>query len=123
MDDDFQREPVGEWAERAACRGMTALFFPHRHDQNAVRKAKKICDSCCVRSDCLDHALRNPERYGMRAGMGVKALHKERQRRGITYRTRQEVTHGTRSSYIKGCRCDDCRTAQQTYQRKWRETR
>jgi hypothetical protein len=27
------------------------------------------------------------------------------------------VTHGTRSAYNAGCRCDDCRAAQRLYQR------
>ena len=31
--------------------------------------------------------------------------------------------HGTRSRYLAGCRCDDCKDAQGIYQQKYRERR
>jgi hypothetical protein len=120
--DDGNFVPVGEWADRAACKGKTDLFFSHRGDQSSVRKAKKICNICEVKPECLEHALHNFERYGIRAGLGPRALSKERMRRGIAQRQNQPFEHGTRSRYVRGCRCDDCRAAQTKYQRKWRET-
>jgi hypothetical protein len=31
------------------------------------------------------------------------------------------ATHGTRSRYLAGCRCDDCKDAQRRYQQRYRE--
>lgn len=31
------------------------------------------------------------------------------------------LTHGTLTAYRKGCRCGECRAANTTYQRQWRE--
>lgn len=31
--------------------------------------------------------------------------------------------HGTRSRYRKGCQCDDCRRAERTYRRAYRQRR
>ena len=31
------------------------------------------------------------------------------------------ATHGLRSTYIAGCRCECCKRAQRDYQRRWRE--
>jgi hypothetical protein len=31
--------------------------------------------------------------------------------------------HGTRSRYLEGCRCDDCKAAQRLYQQRYRERR
>ena len=33
------------------------------------------------------------------------------------------ASHGTRSGYLTGCRCDRCRYAQRLYQRRYRERR
>jgi hypothetical protein len=33
------------------------------------------------------------------------------------------TTHGTRSRYLAGCRCDDCKDAQRRYQQRYRERR
>jgi len=122
MEPDLYR-PVGDWAERAACKGMTDVFFPARKDQHKVRIAQQVCGSCQVHAECFDHALHNWERYGIRAGLGPKKLSKERIKRGIDVRQTGELAHGTRSKYVRGCRCEACREAQKTYQKKWRETR
>ena len=34
-----------------------------------------------------------------------------------------QVKHGVRSRYVAGCRCEECRQAERTYQRKRREER
>jgi WhiB family transcriptional regulator, redox-sensing transcriptional regulator len=71
---------VADWRRQAACRNADpALFFaetvpghyhrigePPRYDPEP---ALQICAACPVRDDCLEHALRVPEEYGVWGGM------------------------------------------------------
>ena len=64
-----------EWQGRAACRGMdTATFFHPPNERDAARQdridaAKAICHNCPAVNDCLDHALRVREPYGVWGGL------------------------------------------------------
>jgi hypothetical protein len=111
LDEYKYYEPLGEWAEQAACKGLTAMFFPDRHDQNAVRRARAICNQCPVKPECLEHAVRNFEPYGMRAGKGPRAISKERIKRGIADNPNKPKAHGTKRAYKNGCRCEQCADA------------
>lgn len=65
--DNIIDAPRNEWVERASCVTTDPeLFFTDniRH----IEIAKRICDGCPVREDCLDHALGNKEPYGIRGG-------------------------------------------------------
>ena len=53
-------------------------FFPEKG--GSTREAKKVCQSCHVRSECLDYALANDERFGIWGGMS------ERERRRLKKR-------------------------------------
>lgn len=64
------------WELRAACRGpQAAVFFPPSHaerrDEKAERelRAKAICATCTVRSECLDYALSIREPHGIWGGL------------------------------------------------------
>lgn len=35
--------PPMPWADRAACRGMTAVMFPHAGDHDGIAAAKRVC--------------------------------------------------------------------------------
>ncbi len=64
------------WQER----GLSAqtdpeAFFPEKG--GSTREAKKICEACEVRSECLDYALANDERFGIWGGLS------ERERRRL----------------------------------------
>ncbi len=49
-----------EWHKRAACRGAGPdLFFPERGRRDP--KARAFCESCQVRSQCLDSVLQRPQ--------------------------------------------------------------
>jgi len=55
------------WTARAACRDLgTETFYPTAPDQEA--EALAICATCPVRAQCLEHALRNREAYGIWGG-------------------------------------------------------
>ncbi len=65
-----------DWRESAACRGHSPgeFFTPvgtelrsERLDRE--REAKRLCWSCSVRGNCLSHALRTGEQYGIWGGL------------------------------------------------------
>lgn len=64
-----------DWQHDAACRGERAAFYPPLQGESKSertareRVAKAICDGCPVRSQCLDHAIRHDERYGIWGGL------------------------------------------------------
>jgi WhiB family redox-sensing transcriptional regulator len=65
-----------DWQRSARCRGEAGRdFYPpfggeRRRDRGARElRAKAVCDSCPVRVDCLDHAVRSGERYGVWGGL------------------------------------------------------
>ena len=83
-------EIEGEWAHLAACIGQPKVFFaktksgyldperldfPGRHlgmkryKPESYERAKRICMTCPVREQCLDHAMRNEERHDVWGGL------------------------------------------------------
>src|ERR1700735_902472 len=67
--------PNWGWQDDAACRGEDLLLFfgpdGERQPEREVRerKAKAICMSCPVRSECLNYAVSRPEKYGTWGGL------------------------------------------------------
>ena len=61
--------PAGTWQQDAACRDTDPdLFFSTAEaDRDA---AMRLCASCPVRLDCLEHALETRESYGIWGGTG-----------------------------------------------------
>ena len=53
-------------------------FFPEKG--GSTRDAKKICTSCEVRSECLEYALENDERFGIWGGLSERERRKLRKR-------------------------------------------
>ncbi|EPH02421.1 hypothetical protein HMPREF1531_01727 [Propionibacterium sp. oral taxon 192 str. F0372] len=75
VDDAVEDGPLG-WQEQALCAQTDPeAFFPEKG--GSTREAKKVCQSCPVRSDCLDYALANDERFGIWGGLS------ERERRRL----------------------------------------
>ncbi|MCX5195580.1 WhiB family transcriptional regulator [Streptomyces sp. NBC_00249] len=68
-------EHLWQWQSRAACRGQGPERFFHpegeRGDDRAARDraAKRVCEECPVRAQCLRHALRVREPYGVWGGL------------------------------------------------------
>lgn len=70
-------QPIDQgWQHRAACRGPhSAVFFPPSHferkDEREEREAeaKAICETCVVRTPCLEYALRIREPHGIWGGL------------------------------------------------------
>ena len=53
-------------------------FFPEKG--GSTREAKKICGQCEVRTQCLEYALQNDERFGIWGGLSERERRKLRQR-------------------------------------------
>jgi WhiB family transcriptional regulator, redox-sensing transcriptional regulator len=75
------------WQEKAACRGMSVdLFFAPDGERQRERErregvALQVCAQCPVRRNCLEHALRGPENYGVWGGTTEEGRTAERRRR------------------------------------------
>jgi len=75
------------WQEQAACRGMDlVIFFGREGERGPGRdrreaKAKRVCEGCPVRTECLDYAVSRPEKYGVYGGLSEDERAAERRRR------------------------------------------
>lgn len=56
------------WRMKAKCAGRGALFF----DDACEQRAKRICAARPVMVECLEHALDQPEPYGVWGGKTAK---------------------------------------------------
>lgn len=57
-----------DWQERALCAQVDPeAFFPEKGASS--REAKQVCASCEVRTECLESALANDERFGIWGGL------------------------------------------------------
>jgi WhiB family redox-sensing transcriptional regulator len=69
--------PLG-WQERALCAQTDPeAFFPEKG--GSTREAKRVCESCEVRTECLEYALAHDERFGIWGGFS------ERERRKLKH--------------------------------------
>jgi len=65
-----------QWQDRALCAQTDPeAFFPEKG--GSTREAKRICQGCEVRAECLEYALHKDERFGIWGGLS------ERERRRI----------------------------------------
>ncbi|MEB4615441.1 WhiB family transcriptional regulator [Leucobacter sp. M11] len=65
------------WQADALCAQTDPeAFFPEKG--GSTREAKRICESCEVRSSCLDYALENDERFGIWGGLSERERRKLR---------------------------------------------
>lgn len=67
------------WMDRAACRGLTHLFFPLTAERPQARErreamARSVCASCAVRVACRDFARQHHE-YGLWGGESEDERH------------------------------------------------
>jgi WhiB family redox-sensing transcriptional regulator len=68
-----------EWQSDSLCAQTDPeAFFPEKG--GSTRDAKKICSSCEVRSQCLNYALENDERFGIWGGLSERERRKLRKR-------------------------------------------
>ena len=81
-----------EWRKKAACLGMpTNVFFLERGASS--KEAKTICNTCPVKTDCLNEAVRiNPiyDSYGIYGGKSSRERNKIRKQLGLVF---TPITH------------------------------
>ncbi|MEV2216725.1 WhiB family transcriptional regulator [Streptomyces sp. NPDC050997] len=69
------------WQTQQALCAQTGAEFFFPEPGSSVREAKRICGMCEMRSECLDYALANDERFGVWGGLSEKErLHLRRAR-------------------------------------------
>lgn len=74
-----EEEDLLAWQTDALCAQTDPeAFFPEKG--GSTRDAKKICTSCDVRSQCLDYALQNDERFGIWGGLSERERRKLKRR-------------------------------------------
>ena len=63
------------WASEARClQADPDTFFPEKG--GSTREAKRICAECEVRTECLEYALENDERFGIWGGLSERERRK-----------------------------------------------
>ena len=79
LDGVFDDEDEQEWQERALCAQTDPeAFFPEKG--GSTREAKRICQGCEVRSECLEYALAHDERFGIWGGLSERERRKLKKR-------------------------------------------
>lgn len=65
-----------KWQSRGACRGSALegsnIFY--EESGNSFAEARKVCNHCPVKGECLRWALERGERFGMWGGKSQKEL-------------------------------------------------
>ena len=70
------------WKQFANCLGVDPdLFFPERGA--STKEAKRVCSACVVRSECLEYALQNGEKFGIWGGMSERERRRGRRERAL----------------------------------------
>lgn len=74
-----RRRTDDRWMTKAACRGMTHLFFPATAERPQARdrreaEARQVCRSCAVVDTCREFARDNHE-YGLWGGESEEERH------------------------------------------------
>jgi WhiB family redox-sensing transcriptional regulator len=80
-----------EWQHQGACVDKDPeSFFLEPNMRGKEKRTREvnavaICNTCPVKQQCLDHALKVPEVYGVWGGMTEEQRHILARRLGITY--------------------------------------
>ena len=70
-------EQLLAWQADALCAQTDPeAFFPEKG--GSTRDAKRVCQSCEVRAECLEYALENDERFGIWGGLSERERRKLR---------------------------------------------
>lgn len=71
----FLDDGVFSWQAEALCAQTDPeAFFPEKG--GSTREAKRVCQNCTVRSECLDYALSHDERFGIWGGLSERERRK-----------------------------------------------
>ena len=77
--DLFDDDEPPEWQDRALCAQTDPeAFFPEKG--GSTREAKRICQGCEVKGECLEYALAHDERFGIWGGLSERERRKLKKR-------------------------------------------
>ena len=77
--DIFDSAEPPEWQDRALCAQTDPeAFFPEKG--GSTREAKRICQGCEVKGECLEYALAHDERFGIWGGLSERERRKLKKR-------------------------------------------
>jgi WhiB family redox-sensing transcriptional regulator len=72
------------WTKEARCAEVdTEIFFPDKGDSASAEAARRICNGCEVKTECLEYALDNREMYGIWGGTNERDRRPLLKARGI----------------------------------------
>ena len=80
-----------EWQFDGACRSVDPESFFLEYNERGVSKKKKelkavaLCNTCPVKDQCLEHALKVPEMYGVWGGMTEEQRRIILRKRGVRF--------------------------------------
>jgi WhiB family redox-sensing transcriptional regulator len=75
----FDESDDETWQEQALCAQTDPeAFFPEKG--GSTREAKRICSGCEVRTECLEYALQQDERFGIWGGLSERERRKLKKR-------------------------------------------
>jgi len=75
---DADDNPLAWQAEAVCAETDPELFFPEKG--GSTREAKRICAGCDVKTQCLEYALANDERFGIWGGLSERERRKLKRR-------------------------------------------
>ncbi len=79
LDEGGAEDSALSWQERSLCAQTDPeAFFPEKG--GSTREAKRVCVGCEVRSECLEYALANDERFGIWGGLSERERRKLKKR-------------------------------------------
>ncbi len=73
--DLFGDDAAFAWQAEALCAQTDPeAFFPEKG--GSTREAKRVCQNCTVRTECLEYALGHDERFGIWGGLSERERRK-----------------------------------------------
>lgn len=98
-------EIPGVWVEEALCAQIDPeMFFPDKGGN--ARAAKRICEQCTVRAECLAFALDHDERFGIWGGVSERDRRELKKQRTTT--TKEDTMTTTPDEVDDFEVCEDC---------------
>jgi WhiB family transcriptional regulator, redox-sensing transcriptional regulator len=61
-----------QWMKDAACAETPDVNFYPEEGGGTYYAAQKVCNTCIVKEDCLEYALKYMETFGIWGGLGVR---------------------------------------------------
>ena len=98
------------------CQGQTDLMF----DVDREADAKKVCGFCPYVVECLEKAILEEEEWGVWGGKTRKERLPLIRAKRKADKLAERENHGTRSRYLRGCKCVECLAATAKYVKEHR---